>query len=232
MAFTLTGVLDRSGPAGAGLWLNLEELNAALGRPGTADRVLVAALTSPEVRGADFDPRRLSAGEFDRWYCRPTVSSVSYQLERAWPGARVRVARRVAEAGGELVRRARSVLWTLAALALAVLGLAMGVVRRASLARRRSDVGLLRALGAGDGAIARLFLAEAAALGAAGFAVGAPVGFLWARHVAGVVFGVGIGWSWVVVPVGLGVTAGLACAGSWAALRGALRAAPAEVLGW
>ena len=53
---------------------------------------------------------------------------------------------------------------------------------RASLARRREELGVLRAIGATRAQVLRLVLAEAALLGAAGTALGIPLGWLAARE--------------------------------------------------
>ncbi len=230
LRLTVTGVLKKGGEPARQLWMPLGALNEALGQPGTADGVRIAALTTPEVWVQNFDPKHLSSKDFDKWYCRPTVTSVSYQIEKAWPGSRVRVLRRVSEASADLVRRAQATLWTLAGLALLVSGLAIAGVRQASLQNRRMDVGLLRSLGATDNGIIRLFFGEALLLASVGFAVGFPAGFLAARQVGHSIFGVSVGINWVVLPFGLLCTIALACLGSWASLYRALRVPPIEML--
>jgi len=226
----VSGILEKSGEPGARLWMDLAAMNGVLGEPGTADRIQVAALTSPEDWRPDFDPRRLTPRDFDRWYCRPTVSSVSYQMERALPGARVRVLRRVSETSADLVRRARATLWTLAALGLLAAAFTIAAVRRASLSNRRMDIGLLRSLGATDVGIVKLFFGEALVLATAGFVAGFPVGFLIAQHVGRSIFGVAVAVQWIVAAITLLATATLACLGSWSALHRALRVPPIEVL--
>ena len=52
---------------------------------------------------------------------------------------------------------------------------------RASLARRREELGILRAVGATRAQVLGLVLGEAALLGAAGTAIGVPLGWLAAR---------------------------------------------------
>jgi putative ABC transport system permease protein len=64
----------------------------------------------------------------------------------------------------------------IAAISLAVAGIGIMNVMLVSVAERTVEVGLLRAVGAGRGQIARVFLAEAALLSAAGAALGLVVG--------------------------------------------------------
>ena len=87
---------------------------------------------------------------------------------------------RTAEAEG-LLAAFRLNLTALSLVSLLVGGFLVYASVRASLARRREELGVLRAIGATRAQVLRLVLAEAALLGAAGTAVGIPLGWLAAR---------------------------------------------------
>ncbi|ABS25976.1 FtsX-like permease family protein [Anaeromyxobacter sp. Fw109-5] len=98
-------------------------------------------------------------------------------------GARARVLtpeQRTAEAEG-LLAAFRLNLTALSLVSLLVGGFLVYASVRASLARRREELGILRAVGATRAQVLRLVLAEAALLGAAGTAAGIPLGWLAAR---------------------------------------------------
>jgi putative ABC transport system permease protein len=96
---------------------------------------------------------------------------------------RARVAtpeQRTAEAAG-LLAAFRLNLTALSLVSVLVGGFLVHASVRASLARRREEIGILRAVGATRGQVLRLVLGEAAVLGAAGTALGIPLGWLAAR---------------------------------------------------
>jgi putative ABC transport system permease protein len=98
-------------------------------------------------------------------------------------GERARVVapeQRVAEAAG-LLAAFRLNLTALSLVSLLVGGFLVYASVRASLARRREELGILRAVGATRGQVLALMLSEAALLGAAGTLLGVPVGWLAAR---------------------------------------------------
>ena len=71
------------------------------------------------------------------------------------------------------------------ALAIAALGISNAML--AAIRERRREIGVLKAIGATDRDVRRVFLVEAGALGLLGGLVGATVGFLTAEILAGVV---------------------------------------------
>jgi putative ABC transport system permease protein len=98
-------------------------------------------------------------------------------------GGRARVLtpeQRTAEAEG-LLAAFRLNLTALSLVSLLVGGFLVYASVRASLARRREELGVLRAVGATRAQVLRLVLAEAALLGVAGTAAGVPLGWLAAR---------------------------------------------------
>ncbi len=98
-------------------------------------------------------------------------------------GDRARVAtpeQRAAEAAG-LLAAFRLNLTALSLVSLLVGGFLVYASVRASLARRREELGVLRAVGATRGQVLGLIVAEAALLGAAGTAAGIPLGWAAAR---------------------------------------------------
>lgn len=106
-------------------------------------------------------------------------------------GERARVAspdQRTVEAAG-LLAAFRLNLTALSLVSLLVGGFLVHATARASLVRRREELGILRAVGATRGQVAGLVLAEAALLGLAGTAVGLPLGWLAARASVGAVSG-------------------------------------------
>jgi hypothetical protein len=117
----------------------------------------------------------------------------------------------------------------LIALGIAALGIANAMM--AAVRERRPDIGVLKAIGARDRDVRRLFLVEAASLGAVGGAIGTVLGYLIARLVGLAVnqyltgqhlSGVHVGLPIVVVLIGVaGSTAVALVAGTAPAQRAA-----------
>jgi len=110
------------------------------------------------------------------------AAEVAAGLERRLgPGVRVATPeQRVAEASG-LLAAFRLNLTALSLVSLFVGGFLVYGSTRAALVRRREEFGLLRSIGATRGQVLWLLLAEASMLGAAGTALGIPLGWLAAR---------------------------------------------------
>jgi putative ABC transport system permease protein len=119
-----------------------------------------------------------------------TVPALAARLA-ARLGERARVAspeQRTVEAAG-LLAAFRLNLTALSLVSLLVGGFLVHATVRASLVRRREELGVLRAVGATRGQVAGLVLAEAGLLGLAGTAAGLPLGWLAARASVGAVSG-------------------------------------------
>lgn len=111
-----------------------------------------------------------------------------------------------------------------------------------AVAQRRSEIGILRALGASRGQIRNLFLAESAVLGVAGSLGGVAAGLLLARAMAGylsdylnTIYGVAqqaeaiaLDWGLLAFALGAGVSASVIAA--WIPAREAARIDPVQAL--
>lgn len=79
------------------------------------------------------------------------------------------------------------VLSAIGLIALLISGLGIANALLAAIRERRREIGVLKAIGARDGDVLRIFLAEAGLLGLAGGIIGAAIGWAIARSVAAVV---------------------------------------------
>src|SRR6202140_1674972 len=132
----------------------------------------------------------MNAADLERWSCSPYASSIAYQIKQILPGVDAPVIRRVAEGEGTILTRVRTLLWlaTFAALLAAVL--AVGASSAASVIERRSEIGLMKAIGAGSGTVGFLLAAEKLLLAFVGGGVGYALGIVLARILGEKIFGV------------------------------------------
>src|SRR5579863_7795808 len=95
---------------------------------------------------------------------------------------------------------------------------------------RRSEVGLMKALGAGKMAVASVFFAEATLLALIGGFVGFAAGGLLARQIGRSIFNSEIAMPPVLFPVILAIAVMVTFAGSVAAIRKAVSLDPVYAL--
>ncbi len=148
---TSAGTVQTGAAEDSRVYLSLTDFTSWTGFP--ASTIEVAATGSPEE-----------------------IIAIMHQLEQAIPAADVRPVRQIMEGEARVLGKTRATLLAAAALiiltaALCVLSTLMGWVFD-----RRRDFAIMKALGASDRLLNGFFAAEAAALGAAGAAIGFVLG--------------------------------------------------------
>ena len=201
--------------------------------PDSVDKIEVKALTTPDndlARKASKNPAALTQDEWETWYCTAYPSSIAYQIEEVLPGAVAKQVRQVAALQGDVLNKTQAVMVLMTVLSLVAAAIAVANLMAASIGERGSELALLKAIGATDGAVSRLMLAETAVVALAGAIVGALLGSGVAQIVGHVVFGSGITMRpmvFVLVFVLLAVTILVA---SLSSIRAILGLKPVEVL--
>jgi len=199
-------------------------------KPGEYRRLYVSALTKPEDAFARRDPNSMTQAEYDKWYCSPYVSSIALQISEVLKGTEVRVIRRVAEGEGNVLTHVRTLLWLVTLAALLAAGLAVGASAAASVIERRTEIGLMKALGATSGLIGFLLAAEQLLLAFVGGGMGYALGMLLARVLGERVFGFAPEPKAFVLLLILGLAAVITLLGSAFPLRQASCYDPAPIL--
>ena len=201
--------------------------------PDSVDKIEVKALTTPDndlARKASKNPNALTQDEWETWYCTAYPSSIAYQIEEVLPGAVAKQVRQVAALQGDVLNKTQAVMVLMTVLSLVAAAIAVANLMAASIGERGSELALLKAIGATDGAVSRLMLAETAVISLVGAIAGALLGSGVAQIVGHVVFGSGITMRpmvFVLVFVLLAVTVLVA---SLSSIRAILGLRPAEVL--
>lgn len=177
----VTGLLQTGGPEEEQLWVPLNLLQKMAHLPDKAEEVLVSALTVPETGLALKDIRKMTPEEYERWYCTPYISSIARQITEALPGVEALPILKASQTEGAVLLRMKSLWLLLAGVALISALLGVFAALSASALERRSEVALLRALGADHQQIRLLFTAEALLLGLGGGIIGFGAGHLLAN---------------------------------------------------
>src|SRR6202035_2733247 len=171
-ALTITGILSAAGPEDDAIVAPLQIAQHLANKPGKYRRLYVSALTKPEDDFARRNPTTMNNEDLERWSCSPYASSIAYQIKQVLPGVDAHVIRRVAEGEGSILTRVRMLLWLASLLALLAAVLAVGASSAAAVIERRSEIGLMQAIGAGSGTIGFLLAAEQLLLAFVGGGVG------------------------------------------------------------
>jgi putative ABC transport system permease protein len=226
----VSGILETGGPEDDRIFAPLEAVQKLAGLEGKVRRLEVSALTKPEDAFARSDVTKLSPKDFDRWFCTPYVSSISYQIQQAIPGSEAKPVFRVAETEGKILDQVGVLMGILAIAALATAALAVASMMFATVLERRAEIGLFKSLGATDAHVAALFMLEAGTVGLAGGAAGYFVGSLLARRLALQVFGAPTAFHWIFLPAALVLALVVTLAGSALPLGRGLKVSPATVM--
>jgi putative ABC transport system permease protein len=230
MALTVTGILSAAGPEDDAIVAPLQIAQQLAGKPGQYRRLYVSALTKPEDDFARRNPTTMNAADLERWSCSPYASSIAYQIKQVLPGVDAHVIRRVAEGEGSILTRVRMLLWLASFAALLAAALAVGASSAAAVIERRSEIGLMKAIGAGSGTIGFLLAAEQLLLAFVGGGVGYALGIILARFLGEKIFGVAPEPSILVFLVILVLAACVTLLGSAIPLHRASRYEPAPIL--
>lgn len=233
ISLKIVGIYDSGDSDNNAIYADSSEAQSLANKPNMVEAIEVKALTTPEndlARKAAKNPAALSQEEWETWYCTAYPSSITYQIEEVIPGAVAKQVRQVSAMQGSVLNKTRAVMVLMTALSLVAAAVAVANLMAAAISERSGELALLKALGARDGAVARLMLMETAVIACVGALIGMIAGFGVAQVIGFSVFGSAISLRpmvFVLVFVLLAITV-LAAAGS--SIRSILHVRPAEVL--
>ena len=210
ISLPLAAIVSTGGSEDSQLLLPLEALQALTGQAG---RLSLMQLTVPGTASA--------------------VESVWHQMAaRAGnlPEVEIRALRPVLESEARVVMKVRGLMLGLAGIVLALVILSVFTNVSGRILDRQKDIGVMKALGGSDAAIARFFLAETAVQALLAAAVGFGTGFALAQAAAEGIFHSAIALRWDVAAAVVGITLGVALLATVLPSRWIRRMDPAVIL--
>ena len=230
---TISGIFDAGGDEDQQIYAPLSLVQEMTDRKGKVSTVEVSALTTPDnelAKRAARNPSALSSRDYETWYCTAYVSAICYQIQEAIPGSSAAAVRQVAESEGTILDKTKLLMILITILSL--IGAALGISNlvTASVMERAKEIGLLKAIGARDGSITGVIMAEILVTALIGGIAGYFLGFGFAQLIGRSVFGSAIEMKARVIPIVAALILLVTLAGSLPAIRMVLRLRPAEVL--
>ncbi len=231
--FRIIGVFDAGGEEDDQIFAPLNTVQALEDLDGCIDSIEVSALTTPDnelAERAAKDPSSLTVAQYEIWYCTAYASSICYQIQEVITDSVASPVRQVADSEGAIMEKTQLLMILITILSL--IGAALGICNlvTASVMERSSEIGLMKAIGAQNGAISGLVLTEIFITAIFGGIIGFFAGFGFAQIIGHTVFGSAIALRPVVIPIVAILVILVTLAGSIPAIRMLLRLRPAEVL--
>jgi putative ABC transport system permease protein len=224
--FTISGILSTGNVEDDQIVAPLAVAQQILGKPGAVRRVFVSALTKPPDALSARDPKTMTPEVYDRWYCSPYVESIAFQLQEAIPHSHAEQIRQVAQNEGTVLNRIKGLMLLVTLAALLASALAVSAAMATAIFERRVEIGLMKALGAGNLAVSSIFFAEALLLALIGGVFGFVAGSLLAHQIGRSIFSSQISIQPVLFPIIIAIAVFVTFAGSAAAIRRAVKFDP------
>lgn len=167
---------------------------------------------------ADFDSL-VGAGAFDVVECsisatETELNNIVTQITDNVPGVAPRLVKRVTQSEGTVLAKLQALVYLVTVVVLLLTMICVATTMMAVVAERRQEIGLKKALGAGNKSIINEFLGEGIFLGGLGGLLGVALGFVFAQIVSVNVFHRSITLQPILIPATLimsFVITGLAC---------------------
>jgi putative ABC transport system permease protein len=230
VTYPVSGIVSTGGAEDKQIIAPLSLAQEIARKPGAVGKIFVSAVTKPEDAFARRNPDSLTAADRDRWYCSPYPQSIAYQLQEVIPHSHAEQIRQVAQNEGNVLSRIEGLMLLITLAALFTSGLAVSAAMATAMFERRQEIGLMKALGAGQFALSAIFVTESVLLACAGGLVGFAGGSLLARKLGQTIFGSAIAVEPVLLPLILAIAILVTFAGSATAIRRAVKYDPVDAL--
>ena len=226
----VSGILSTGGNEDGQIVAPLNVAQMLAGQPGKLRTIYVSALLKPEDTFARRNPDTLSPAERDRWYCTPYPQSIALQLTEAIPHSHAEQIRQVAQNEGNILTRIEGLMLLITLAALFTSGLAVSAAMATAMFERRTEIGLMKALGAGHFPLSMIFVAESVLIACIGGLIGFGIGAALAKGLGRAIFGSEISVQPVLFPVVIALAIGVTFGGSAVAIRRAVKYDPVLAL--
>ena len=233
ISLEIVGILKTGGEEEEEIISNLKLAQELFNLEGKVEKIIVSALTVPEnelSQKVRTDSDKVSAEEFDRWYCTAYVSSIAKQIEEVISNSTAKPIWQVASSQGILIKKIQILLSITSLAAIFSASLAIASLMSANILERSKEIGLMKALGAKNWQISLIFYSEAAFSGFLGAILGIFLGFLISKSIAFSLFKMPLNFAWILIPLVIFLALLISLLGSWFSIRHLEKLNTVEVL--
>ncbi len=230
---TVRSIFYSGGSEDGQIFVPLRLVQEMAGHDGLVQRVEVSALTTPDnelSRRAAEDPNSLSRKEWDTWYCTAYISAIAYQIEEVLTDVKAKPVLQVSESEGAILNKIKLLMLLLTVLSLVCSALGISNLVSMNIMERNTEIGLMKAVGATNGAVSVLILSEILIMSFIGGIAGYGLGLGLSQIIGHSVFGVSIALKAVVIPIVVLIVIAVSLIGSLPALKVLLSLEPTRVL--
>jgi putative ABC transport system permease protein len=198
-------------------------------RTGSAEDefIFLRLATMMELTG---DPGSVGVAEVSVAAGEAELSAIAARITEEIPELTARLVKRVTQSETAVLSKLRSLVLLASIVVLALSMICVAATMMAVVMERRAEIGLKKAIGAGDKAIALEFLCEGILLGCVGGVIGSAMGYLFAQTVCVSVFGRSVSLAWSLFPLTVFVSTVVTAASCLIPARRAMEVEPALVL--
>ena len=228
--YQVSGILSTGGAEDSEIVAPLGLAQTISGQPGAVSKIFVSAVTKPEDAFARRNPDTLAPADRDRWYCTAYPQSIAFQLQEAIPHSHAEQIRQVAQNEGVVLSRIEGLMLLITLASLFTAGLTVSAAMATAMFERREEIGVMKALGAGQFMLSAIFITECVLLACGGGVLGFVGGAFLARSLGHAIFGSAIAVQPVLLPLILAIAVVVTIVGSVAAIRRAVKYDPVRAL--
>jgi putative ABC transport system permease protein len=204
---TVSGILRSGSVEDEFIFMHLGTLDALMGSSGTAEVVEVS----------------IAADETE-------LNHIAAAISRRAPGVLPRLVKRVTQSETTVLSKLQALVFLVSLIVLVLTMICVATTMMTVVMERRKEIGLKKAIGADNRAIAAEFLGEGILLGLTGGLMGTVLGYFFAQAVSINVFGRGVILDWRLMPMTVLVSAAVTAAACLWPVRRATDVEPALVL--
>lgn len=229
-SWDVAGILSSGGAEDSQIIASLDTVQQFAQLQGKVSEVKISALIKPVDKLDEKDPKSLSPKDYETWYCSPYLASIVYQVNEVITSGEAKPIEQVVKAEDAFLKKVSLMVLMVLIVTFIASGLSVMTTATANVLERRTEIGIMKGLGADDKQVALVFLLEFILLGLVGGTLGYIASLWLTKALSLAVFGSPMTPGLLILPVTLGISVLVAIAGCLIPIIQATKLEPARVL--